>query len=68
MSYAYGEQSITVKNQIRMGRCSVLTLEGRSDGSGELEACIDSGAYPSAVVGATTLIGPQRSTGLQQRW
>lgn len=34
------------------------TLKGRCDGSGELEACVDSGAYSSAVVRAATLVGP----------
>lgn len=35
-----------------------LTLKGRRNRSGELEAHIDSGAYASAVVRAATLVGP----------
>lgn len=35
-----------------------LTLKGRRNCSGELEARIDSGAYASAVVRAATLVGP----------
>lgn len=35
-----------------------LTLKGRRNRSGELEACIDSGADASAVVRAATLVGP----------
>ena len=35
-----------------------LTLKGRRDRSGELEARINSGANASAVVRAATLIGP----------
>lgn len=43
----------------------MLTLKRRRDRSGELEARVDSGANASAVVGAATLVGPQRSTGLK---
>lgn len=35
-----------------------LTLKSGCNRSGELEACIDSGAYASAVVRAATLVGP----------
>ena len=44
-----------------------LTLKGRRNRSGKLEALIDSGAYASAVVRAATLIGPQRPTGLKHK-
>lgn len=43
----------------------VFTLEGGSDVAGEPEAGVDPGADSSAVVGAPTLIRPERTTGLK---
>ena len=45
----------------------VLTLESRSDGAGELEAAVDSGADACAVYGASTLVRPQRATSLEHK-
>lgn len=46
---------------------STLTLKGRRNRSGKLETCVNSGAYACAVVGAATLVRPQRPTGLKSR-
>lgn len=42
-----------------------LTLQGRSHGPGEAEVGVDAGAHSRGVVGAATLMGPQRAARLQ---
>lgn len=47
-------------------RRETLTLKSRRYRSGELEACVDSGADAGAVVRAPALVGPERPTGLKE--
>ena len=42
-----------------------ITLQGGSDGVGRSEVPTDSGADPGAVEGASTFMGPERTTGLR---
>lgn len=48
-------------------RVDFFTLKGRRDGFGELEAFVNPGADACAVVGASTFVRPQRTTGLEHK-
>ena len=48
-------------------RVDFFTLKGRRDGFGKLEAFVNPGADACAVVGASTFVRPQRTTGLEHK-
>lgn len=51
-------------NERMCKQVEVLTLQGRGHGGGQSEVVVDSGTDPSAVQGAPTLMGPERTAGL----